>query len=242
MKKITYLAFIFLSVILFNSCESKDDDSIPEISEVNYVSFESAEYAFGVTPGGSDTRDIAVFTSTTTSSDRTFNIQASDGSTLDPLAYSLPTSITIPANTNEGAISVTIDDVNIDEDDGETLIIEFASNDAGLFTSPEITLNVALVCPFNKVVLSIVFDDYPGETSWDIKDATNAIIASGDAGEGKWCLPDGNYTFTIYDVYSDGICCNYGNGSYTLGNGAGTTYATGGSFGSSETTAFTLGN
>ena len=50
-------------------------------------------------------------------------------------------------------------------------------------------------------------------------------------------LADGNYTFTINDAYGDGICCGYGNGSYSLTSG-GTVYASGGSFGSSESTNF----
>lgn len=50
----------------------------------------------------------------------------------------------------------------------------------------------------------------------------------------------GSYTFTISDVYGDGICCQYGNGSYSL-TADSTTLASGGSFGSSENTTFTVG-
>jgi hypothetical protein len=30
------------------------------------------------------------------------------------------------------------------------------------------------------------------------------------------CIDDGEYTFTIYDPYGDGICCGYGDGLYSL--------------------------
>jgi hypothetical protein len=30
------------------------------------------------------------------------------------------------------------------------------------------------------------------------------------------CLFSGSYAFVIYDVYGDGICCKWGEGSYRL--------------------------
>ena len=46
------------------------------------------------------------------------------------------------------------------------------------------------------------------------------------------------YSFIIYDVYGDGICCAYGNGSYSVTDAGGTTIASGGSFLSEEGTHF----
>lgn len=98
------------------------------------------------------------------------------------------------------------------------------------------------------VTLTLTFDNYPEETSWDIKDGAT-VIASGGTYPTQ---PDGStitetanldagcYTFTIYDSYGDGICCTYGSGSYSLADG-GTTLASGGSFGSLETTNFCVG-
>ncbi|MGB1573147.1 MAG: hypothetical protein ACPG85_02615, partial [Flavobacteriales bacterium] len=45
----------------------------------------------------------------------------------------------------------------------------------------------------------------------------------------------------VNDSFGDGICCAYGDGSYTL-EVAGTTVATGGDFGSTETTSFCTGD
>ena len=59
---------------------------------------------------------------------------------------------------------------------------------------------------------------------------------------GDFCLANGCYDFTINDAYGDGICCSYGNGSYTVtNNDDGSTLASGGSFTSSETTNFCVG-
>jgi V8-like Glu-specific endopeptidase len=105
--------------------------------------------------------------------------------------------------------------------------------------------------PVNTCVgtrLSLTFDNYPEETSWSIKNSAGTTVASGGTyasqADGSTlvideCLDAGCYTLTMNDAYGDGICCAYGNGSYTLSNTAtGTTLASGGSFGSTETKNF----
>lgn len=104
-------------------------------------------------------------------------------------------------------------------------------------------------CNDNLVTVSITLDNYPEETSWTIRNAGGSVVASGGTygsqPDGSTvveniCLVDGCYDFTISDTYGDGICCAYGNGSYTVTSSDGTE-ASGGSFGSSETTNFCVG-
>ncbi|MEL7422377.1 MAG: M43 family zinc metalloprotease [Bacteroidota bacterium] len=97
------------------------------------------------------------------------------------------------------------------------------------------------------VVVSILTDNYPGETTWQITNAGGAVVASGgpygSTGTlftSNECLDDGCYDFTIFDSYGDGICCAYGNGSYSV-TVDGQTVASGGAFASSETTNFCIG-
>ena len=102
-------------------------------------------------------------------------------------------------------------------------------------------------CAAANLTLSITFDNYPEETGWNLKNATGTTVASNSYStsnpDGSTVtetingLASGDYTFTITDSYGDGICCSYGNGSYTLSSSVGT-IVTGGSFGSSEATAF----
>ncbi|MBR9915765.1 MAG: DUF5011 domain-containing protein [Algicola sp.] len=103
----------------------------------------------------------------------------------------------------------------------------------------------------SNVNLSITFDNYPEETAWTIKNSSGQTVASGGTygsqADGSTlniavgCLDDGCYDFQITDTYGDGICCAYGNGSYTLTNtDNGATLASGGSFTSSQTTNFCL--
>ena len=104
-------------------------------------------------------------------------------------------------------------------------------------------------CTCTDVVVTINLDNYPEETSWQITNDGGQVVASGGTygsqPDGSTvqiseCLEDGCYDFTIFDTYGDGICCGYGNGSYTVTAG-GSTVASGGNFGSSETTNFCIG-
>jgi Zn-dependent metalloprotease len=104
-------------------------------------------------------------------------------------------------------------------------------------------------CQTGDIYLSITFDNYPEETGWTLKNASGTTIDSASYSSSN---PDGStvtktfsslavndYTFTITDAYGDGICCSYGNGSYTLSSDDGVIFS-GGSFGSSEATAFCI--
>ncbi|MTI21076.1 T9SS type A sorting domain-containing protein [Fulvivirga sp. RKSG066] len=98
------------------------------------------------------------------------------------------------------------------------------------------------------VTLTIVLDNYPEETSWQIRGGATVIASGGTYGsqpDGSTVtetitLSDGCYDFVINDTYGDGICCAYGSGSYELRDG-GTVLASGGNFASSETTNFCVG-
>jgi endonuclease I len=94
---------------------------------------------------------------------------------------------------------------------------------------------------------SLTTDNYGSETSWTITDSSSSTLNSGSGYSNSTsysenvCLDDGDYVFSIDDTYGDGICCSYGSGSYNLVV-AGNTVASGGSFGSSESTSFTIGS
>lgn len=102
-------------------------------------------------------------------------------------------------------------------------------------------------CADNQVSLTLTTDNYGEETSWQITNSQGSAVASGGSYaentqySEQACLTDGDYTFTIFDSYGDGICCSYGNGSYSLSFGQ-TVLASGASFQSSEATPFSLGD
>lgn len=106
---------------------------------------------------------------------------------------------------------------------------------------------VSSACTQNQVILRLLLDGYPAETTWRLKNSTGTIVKQGGP-YGKnfasrevrdtFCLANGCYTFEILDQYGDGICCNYGNGTYVLTAADGKTIKSGGNFGASEVTNF----
>merc|ERR1712085_146811 len=96
-------------------------------------------------------------------------------------------------------------------------------------------------CTFS-VKVAVKTDNYPSETSWDLVnqcDGTGTIgtsksYSSTGTFEDEYCLPAAKYKFTINDSYGDGICCNYGIGSYEVSLNGGVTKTGDGNFGSTE--------
>mmetsp|Transcript_9640 Transcript_9640/g.13646 ORF Transcript_9640/g.13646 Transcript_9640/m.13646 type:complete len:687 (+) Transcript_9640:353-2413(+) len=95
--------------------------------------------------------------------------------------------------------------------------------------------------------LALLTDDYPEETRWDVQDMTKTIIVSGSGYSSRrsyhherHCLEDNAnyYTFTIYDEFSDGICCSWGNGLYEVKYGEAFVYTGSGNFESEESFSF----
>jgi hypothetical protein len=99
------------------------------------------------------------------------------------------------------------------------------------------------------VRLNMHFDQYPGETSWIIKNQNGNIVAAGgpynnqapnSIQDFEVCLPYGCFEFIISDSYNNGMCCSNGAGSYRLISANGSILATGGNFNSQETRTFCI--
>ena len=99
----------------------------------------------------------------------------------------------------------------------------------------------------NELIVALTFDNYPNESSWQIRDESDQIIASGGPYSGQpglselevnLCIADGCYEFRMYDVYGDGMCCFYGPGNYELSDLNGNILASGDQFGHLESTNF----
>lgn len=214
MKKITTFLMLF-SLLVLNSC-----DSTEEKNTINFATFEAEEINFGVELGGTASRDIAVYTTKTSSSDRvlTFTVDQAN-STADPASYTIPPSVTIPAGSKEGIFTIGLIDLDLSED--KVVVLELEDTD-GLYLGEKLTLNLSQLCPNNgvKVKMSLGFDNWPEEVAWRILDATGAtVMASADpfaygghASEpdgstlnlAPTCLASGSYTLQIYDGYGDG--------------------------------------
>ena len=98
-------------------------------------------------------------------------------------------------------------------------------------------------CPIgnDNIVVSILTDNYPFETSWTIKDGNGTVLLQGGNYTNGMtvyldsiCVPINQcLTFDILDAAGDGICCNYGMGAYSIFEN-GIISASGGQFSSEE--------
>ncbi len=124
------------------------------------------------------------------------------------------------------------------------------------------TISLSSTTTQSNVTCTVTTDDYGYETYWEITDESGNLVhyggnanaspgaqgaSSGDynayIGNSTYSanisLPtEGCYTFTIIDDFGDGMCCNYGPGSYTLIDDMGNTLLSGGQFSAIESTEF----
>jgi hypothetical protein len=104
------------------------------------------------------------------------------------------------------------------------------------------------------ITVAITTDAYGSETTWNIKNSAGFTIANGgpynDLSASGTTIQtpltttlsqDECYTFTIYDSYGDGICCNYGQGSYSVTDGNAYSLASGGQFTDEKSAQFRTG-
>ncbi|MBX7095730.1 MAG: T9SS type A sorting domain-containing protein [Flavobacteriales bacterium] len=90
----------------------------------------------------------------------------------------------------------------------------------------------------SEVLIHITPDNYPNEISWKLTDQSNVVIAQGTYIGDTLCIPTSQcVTFTMYDSFGDGICCGYGNGSYSV-TLDGILVASGGQYATQDATSF----
>lgn len=207
MKKAFLLAMFALA---FVSCEEED------IETANRVSFENESVLIEVPRDAVDfERVVNVYTTSISSSDRTFAVNINEEeSTLDASEYSLPSTVTVPANSNVGELILTVSDVSLSFD-AKTLSLELGSDDA-TFTGNAV-LNVTERCDDTVVGLNLVFDDWAEEAYWEVYDLSGAPVIIFSGGQGgayddldngefdiEFCLESGNYGIVVHDTYGDG--------------------------------------
>ncbi len=149
--------------------------------------------------------------------------------------------ITLPAYTftatSTNTLSITVQNPNgmMDEDSSDDTF--------------EADVPLAAQTSNNIVILELVPDNYGAETTWELRNEAGDVLFSGGPYENGNSDPivvemlltdDGCYDFEIFDSFGDGICCGFGEGSYTLSDGDGALLLAGGEFTSSESQPMTL--
>ena len=186
MKKISYFLIIAFALVGLQNCE---DTYAPSL---NYVTFQVDPPVVTVLKDNSTTIDVQVFTTKVMSSDRTFNIMVSDATTLDPASYTVPASVMIPANSNDGMIEVTFSDNNLSPDGG-TLALTLGTDEPTAYTGSNINIDVLKKCPLSSI------DDLVGSytVTTDLDGYENAITTTAD-GDNSLTVDGIGQDFIVY--------------------------------------------
>jgi hypothetical protein len=76
-----------------------------------------------------------------------------------------------------------------------------------------------------EVQVQVHYDDFPEETGWTLRDSTGTVISRQPSGSfttqnstvtNTTSVALGTYTFEMTDTEGDGICCEYGSGSFSI--------------------------
>ena len=247
MKKLKFYFAALSALVMLSACETADLDP----QGTSYASLEAFEKPMEVPPGGTLNREVKVYATNTTSTDRVLNLVTSNV-TLDAAAYTIPATVTIPAGSTEGSFTIAVSDINLDAalDKGITVNLEATPEVA---TGDSFRLNVSRACPTGeqKLRIAVTLDRYPEEVFWRVRDASGATILdnnNGVPGYGGYAglprnsvqshalfLAPGSYTFQIYDAYQDGA----GAVLITLPGNI-TVYSTNGAYGAGASVPFTV--
>jgi len=156
------------------------------------------------------------------------------------LASMQKTLVTLPAYTYEILPQNTL---TVYSTDPNNLSDQYPKNDTLEFNFTPAPLTN------NQVKVALRTDNSPQETTWEIKNSLDIVVASGgpypEANklyQQTITLPEADcFSFIITDTGGDGICCNNGNGGYEVSSN-GSVIKQGGSFGYSETCEFEMDN
>jgi hypothetical protein len=251
MKNIYKLATFFVVITFFASCE----EDLIIFDNTSFIQLQNATATTLVENSGTSIEVVAQLASPQ-ATDITVNFDA----TGDAARYTLSaSSIVIPAGDTEGSVSVSaIDDDLINGDTDVEISLATSSGlpvgigGEGLNSVSKTITIIDDNVPCNDYVLVVLTDAFPEETTWDITDSTGAIVYSGGEDYGPASsaesrlkeythpvtLEDGCYTFTIYDVFADGLADGVVEGSWNLSCGALVASSGMGNFGASDATDF----
>lgn len=246
MKKYIYLFLASVAMISFSSCE---EDSVTAL-DTSFVSFKSQTLDIGVLAGSETSQEVKVYTTNITNADRIISVVIeATGTNANAGAYTVPSTVTIPAGTNVGTLMVGVKDVGLELSKDKSVTIRMQSTE-DLTTGSALKINLGILCPNNgvKIKVNLTFDGWPEEGAWRIRDAAGITVMESATpfAYGAYagatapisiaeCLPSGTYTITIYDQYGDG-----GTAYQVTANGVLVFSATKTNYTTSKTGTFTI--
>jgi len=164
-----------------------------------------------------------------------------------------PVSVSWTGNISNGETAL-LDSPTLALNDGPNTLTATLDSPNGVpdesVNNNSVTKNVTNTLSYETTTVNLTLntDDYGNETTWEFKDENGTVIDQGGpynnnitVNESITVNSDICYSFTIFDNYGDGICCDFGTGSYTLTTDDGSMIFDGaGDFGAQETTNMSI--
>ncbi|QWX83073.1 DUF1735 domain-containing protein [Cellulophaga sp. HaHaR_3_176] len=237
---------LILSVLFaFISCEEESIVFDKENGQTG-VSFATTSYNLTI-PSEGVAIEIPVNVTTVSSSDRTFNVSIDDSSVGASENYALASTVTIPAGAYSAVLAVSLNFEPLVDEEVYSLVLNLTPIEGGVAFDETATITYFKELPCNDIVVTVNTDAFGSETSWEITDASGAVVATdgpfSDAVETvtkEVFLEDGCYTFTIFDSFGDGQSDGTVTGNYTITCSVLNIIDGGGAFGASESKEFCI--
>lgn len=173
MKKKIFYFFTLILLTTLSGCEEP-----VEPTDIDFITFGTSAETFIIDQGTSLDAEFKIFTATNVSSDITLDLNIT--TTIDAANYSAPSSITIPANSNEASFSLSISENNFDKINGETMTISFTSPNGYYNGATVLDIKVNVFCP-SAIAGSYLYSDGNGKAVTITAGAgVNNFIVSGD--------------------------------------------------------------
>lgn len=147
MKKYLIIFIAVVTTSFFVGCDSDDDFTPPNYVTFGDVTDLSNKLNISVIQDETAVLDLPVFSTRETSSERIFNVVVDEASTLDPSAYTIPETVTVPGSTNEGVINVEINGAGI-ANEGDVLVLRL-EGEQDLFVGDPLIIDLLKVCPYD---------------------------------------------------------------------------------------------
>ena len=202
MKNILKIAFLSLTLLLFfSSCDEEVDRVIYDgiaASDRTLLTLPESSFNLPVVDSESGSIDITINASTISSSDRTFDIELDvDETTANMDAFTLPTSVTIPADSYEGILTVNGTDAGglLSPDIEKIVFMIGGLSDRTDIDNDTIEVNIFEICPIPDTYM---VGDYLLEDSGAWFTSTNEIVTLTADADGI----SRSFDATLYGDYS----------------------------------------
>lgn len=168
MKNIFKTLLVVLVLFTISSCDENEQPYYDGTGSdaKTFIAFTKSTYNLPVVIDDAGSVTLTIIASTLSDSDRTYNLVLdAENTTADASTYALPSTVTIPANSYEGTMTVNGMDNNLVEPQAKQIVFSLSGFSDNESTDVEdITVNVFEICPVPEdyLVGNYILDDSNG--------------------------------------------------------------------------------